>query len=110
MFVKKYRLPFSVRFDKKCLFSQSFLFTARIRQSGFLHNRVGVVVSKKIDKRATVRNRMRRLVYTVAAELAGKTKKGFDFLFIIKEESLGKTKKDFYSAVENMLKKEGLYV
>jgi len=107
MLAKKYRLPFKVRFGK-ALFFPSHFFNARIKQNGLLHNRYAILVSKKIDKRATVRNRIRRLIYAVLFEFLGKTKQGFDFLFSANKEAVGKTKKDFYLAIESMLEKEDL--
>lgn len=106
MLAKKYRLPWKIRLEKKALFFSSYLFNARVRQNSLLYNRYAVLVGKIIDKRAAVRNRIRRLIYTAIEELFDKSQKGLDFLFIIKKTALGKDKKDFLAAI-NLLKKEG---
>lgn len=71
-----------------------------------MYNRYAVLAGKRIDKRATVRNRIRRLIHTAIEELFEKSQKGLDFLFIIKKTAVGKGKKDFLAAI-NLLKKEG---
>lgn len=103
MLAKKYRLPWRIKFEKDALFFSSDLFNLRVRQNSLLYNRYAVLVGKKIDKRATVRNRIRRLIYTAIGELFEKSQKGLDFLFIIKKTAIGKGKKDFVEAI-NLLK------
>lgn len=107
MLAKKYRLPWKIKFDKKALFLSSYLFNVRIRENSLLYNRFAVLVSKRIDKRATVRNRIRRLIYIAIEELFKESQKGLDFLFIIKKTAVGKGKKDFFMTIEGLLKKEG---
>lgn len=107
MLAKKYRLPWGVRFDNSRSFSGAF-FLAKVESNSLLLNRFGVIVSKKIDKRAVVRNRIKRLIYTAVGELQDKMKQGIDALFIIKKDAIGKTKKDFYLTIEQILEKEGL--
>ena len=106
MLAKKYRLSWETRIDNRLFFSRSE-FNLRIGQNGLSFNRAGVIVSKKIDKRAVVRNKIRRLIYVAVQELSEKTRKGLDFRFIIKKGAIGKSRKDFYNIIENLLKKEG---
>lgn len=47
--------------------------------------RFGVVISKKIDKRAVVRNRMRRLLHQAIADRFLKFASGKDTLFIVQK-------------------------
>jgi len=107
MLAKQYRLPWKIRFEKHGLFFSSYPFNARVRQNGLLYNRFAVLVTKRIDKRAAARNRVRRLIYTAIAELSEKMKKGLDFRFIIKKTAVGRSKKDCFLAIESLLKKEG---
>lgn len=106
MLAKKYRLPGKIKFEKKSLFFSSHLFNVRIRQNELLYNRFVVVVSRRIDKRATARNRIRRLIYTAIEELSNESQKGLDFLFIVKKTAVEKSKKDFFMAIEHLLKEK----
>jgi len=106
MLAKKYRLPSRARVGNGLFLSCSEL-NVKISQNGLSFNRFSVIVSKKIDKRATVRNRIRRLIYAVVGEIFQKSKKGLDILFIIKRAAVGKSKKDFYVIIESLLKKAG---
>ena len=47
-------------------------------------SRFGFIISKKIDKRATARNRIKRKLRSCLEEKLEKISKGYDFLFIIK--------------------------
>lgn len=107
MFRRKYRLPWRVRFSNSRSFSTLF-FLAKIKPNNLLFNRFRIIISKKIDKRAVVRNRIKRLVSSVVEELSGNMKQGTDILFIIRKEAVGKTRKDFYLAIKEMFEKEGL--
>lgn len=107
MLAKKYRLPCRVRFANSSSFSTLF-FIAKVKPNTLLLNRFGVIISKRIDKRAVVRNRIRRLIYTVIGELQDTMKQGIDTLFIVKKDAIGKTKKDFYLSIKQMFLKERL--
>lgn len=87
---RKYRLTARI----KKTFSRSFhspLFTLRIGENGLLYNRYGVVVSKKIDKRAVVRNSIKRRAHSCMQEIDNNLKKGYDMLFILKKNQLHKS-------------------
>ena len=107
MLAKKYRLPWGVRFDNGRSIS-SLLFTAKVRENKLLLNRLRVIISKKVDKRAVVRNRIKRLIHTIIQELKDDIKQGFDFLFIARKDAIGKTREDFYLAIKQILEKERL--
>lgn len=107
MLAKKYRLPWGVKFDNSRYFS-SPQFIAKVKQNTFLFNRLGVVISKKIDKRAVVRNRIKRLIYSITEELPKNIKQGYDILIVIRKNAVGKTRKELYLSIKQMLLKEGL--
>ena len=107
MLAKKYRLPWGVRFDNsRSVFTPEFVL--KVKPNKLLLNRLAVVISKKIDKRAVVRNKIKRLTHTVIQELQGNTKQGFDFLFIARKSIIGKGKEDFYLVIKQFFEKEGL--
>lgn len=107
MIARKYRLPWGVKFNNGYYLSTP-LFKVRIKPNSLSLNRFAVIVSKKIDKRAVVRNRIRRLMYTSLMELFEQINKGYDTLFITAKGSLGKTKNDFYVEIEKVFRKHNL--
>lgn len=77
----------------------------KIAKNGKDLSRFGFVISKKVDKRATVRNRIKRKLRNCLEEKMEKISKGYDFLFIIK----GNTEKTNYcDMICSELNKEGL--
>lgn len=106
MFKRKNRVPWNIRFSDAYSFSVP-LFTIKIKKNEFLYTRFSVIVSKKIDKRATSRNKIKRLVRSIFEEFYKNMVKGYDILFIAKENIFKKTKKEIKEAIEKMLTKEG---
>ena len=107
MLEKKYRLPWGVRFDKSRSVS-TLQFIVKVKPNTLLFNRFGVIVSKKIDKRAVVRNRIKRLIHSIIEEVYKKMKYGNDILILVRNNSVGKTREDLYLAIKHMLLVEGL--
>lgn len=107
MFKRENRLAAGVRFNKARNFSIS-QFTVKIQSNGLLINRFGIVVSKKVDRRAVVRNRIKRIFRTFLSDLNKQMVAGNDILFIIKPEILRKTKEEILSLIKNSLQKVGL--
>ncbi len=83
MLKKKYRLPSSIRLEKPKTISAKY-FILKIAASPLLYPRFAFVISKKVDARAVVRNRIKRemtsYVSAVTEKLAGK-----DIIFILKK-------------------------
>lgn len=72
-------------------------------------SRFGVLVSGKIEKKAVVRNRIKRQLQSCIGNLLEKIKPGFDFLFIVKKEALDKKTEEICQEIEKQLKKGGLF-
>lgn len=83
MLAKTFRLPAGVAFRSAIRF-QSPLFTLSVVDNETDTNRYGFIVSKKIDKRAVVRNRAKRLVRSVIEKEYLTKNAGKDVLFILK--------------------------
>ena len=107
MFKRENRLVTSVRFNSSILFS-AVQFIVKEKKNNLLLNRFGIVVSKKIDKRAVVRNRVKRMLRTILVNLNKNMDPGHDILFITKAPILNKTKEENYSVVKNAFEKAGL--
>ena len=90
MFAKKFRLPSRI---STLTFSvlQTSLFVLKYHKNDIAINRFGFVSSKKIDKRAVYRNRVRRQLRGLLEELNYSLPQGYDILFILKAALKEKT-------------------
>src|SRR5258706_7046228 len=102
MFARKYRLPAKIRLDNSKNVHSPF-FIVKISKNTLVHNRYGFIISKKIDKRATVRNRVKRRIRACIEELHPKMVTGYDLLFIIKKEAIATDTKDYYTVIRNLI-------
>jgi ribonuclease P protein component len=62
-----------------------------------LPSRFGFVVSKKIDKRAVVRNRLRRQLAGAVLALVSEIKPGWGIIFLVKKSLIGQE----FTAIKN---------
>ncbi len=107
MLKKDNRLKVRARLEK----SQTVLnplFTLKYGKNEKGVNRFAVIVSKKVDIRAVARNRTRRQIMSCIEKIIDKTVLGFDFLFIVKKEAVGKKTIVICKAIESIIKKENL--
>ncbi len=71
--------------------------------------RIAVMVSKKIDKRATIRNRIKRLFYAAVKKIIEQNKlKPEDIIIIASKTVINKTAQDLESELYLAFKKTGL--
>jgi len=81
------------------------LFNIRVSDNGEKTTKFAFIVSKKIDKRAVVRNRTKRVLRSAAEEMIGKLKTGKDVLVVSKKalfpEQKGETLKIMETAIKN---------
>lgn len=78
----------------------------KIKKNGELVSRFGFIVSKKIDKRAIVRNRIKRKMRFCIEQNLDKIIKGYDFLFILKKNI---EKENYCEILVSQLRKEKLF-
>lgn len=71
-------------------------------------NRFGIIVSKKIDKRAVARNKIKRFFRAKLLDLGKKMSAGHDMLFVIRKGIVGKSREENNLAIENVLKRAGV--
>jgi len=98
MLRRKFRIPRGIRFNKSRLIA-SPLFTLKIKENELSYDRFAIIVSKKVDKRAVVRNRIRRLISSCLEELYSKMRQGRDAVFIVKREAINKSRQDFFKEI-----------
>lgn len=84
----------------------SELYNLKISPNGESVSRFGFVVSKKIDKRAVARNRIKRKFRNCIEKNLGKIASGYDFLFILKKNI---QEESYCEIITNDLKKEKLF-
>ena len=109
MFKRQNRLPRGIRFNNSGTF-QTNAFVLRIKENGLTLNRFGIIVSKKIDKRAVVRNKVKRIFRNVLSDLNSNMISGHDILFIVKKTVVGNKRNDFYAEIEEGLIRQGLLI
>ena len=69
MLAKRYKLNIEQFIQKKPTFvKKGAFFSVKVAQNNLSYSRFGVVVGKKVDKRATERNRIKRLFYRIIRE------------------------------------------
>lgn len=111
MLPKEHRLPLRFelhRVQKEGKPYQFSLFGLLVTKSDSPISRFAFIVSKKIHKKATKRNRIKRLLREAVRSFLPKIKPGFDVVFLVKKGILEKDFKTVQSAVEKSFKKAGL--
>ena len=110
MLKKKYRLPILRNIErlknKRSVITD--LFVIKISENNLSNSRFGFSVSKAIDKRSVVRNRIKRLLRSIIEEKLSEIAQGYDFLFIAKGKAKESDRKRLLETVLNSLKREKL--
>ncbi|EKD24334.1 MAG: hypothetical protein ACD_81C00051G0006 [uncultured bacterium] len=69
MLAKRYKLNIGEFIEKRPTFvKKGPFFAVKIIGNGLSYSRFGVVIGKKVDKRATERNKIRRMFYRIIRE------------------------------------------
>jgi ribonuclease P protein component len=107
MFKRENRLVPGVKFSNSHLLAVP-QFVLKEKENGLSVNRFGIVVSKKIDKRAVARNRIKRFFRQILSELNENIKPGHDILLIVKKNITGTDKEENTLSIENFFRKTGI--
>lgn len=102
MLKKKYRLNVGLR-RVPASSHKSQTLRLLITKNNLPYNRFGFVISKRIDKRASVRNRIKRVIRSCIEELQDKITKGYDMLFIIQKKALGEDRNTYLNEIKKLL-------
>ncbi|MBU2578838.1 ribonuclease P protein component [Patescibacteria group bacterium] len=111
MLPKKNRLKKNKDFTKvirQGKFSHSFFLSLKEAKNDLAQTRVGFVVSKKISKKATVRNKIKRWLREAVRANLDKIRSGKDIIFFTKKGIEEKKFWEIKQAVEKLLKKGSL--
>jgi len=110
MLTKKFRLTLNNDIKRVLQSRKPFLtkfLNFKIAKNDFSQSRFCIVVSNKVDKRAVVRNRIKRQISEVLRLNMDKIKGGFDVAIIVKSTIMNKeTKKiayDYHEIEKNIL-------
>lgn len=106
MLKRKYRLSAKTKIKNFNSFNSSY-FILRFTENKLEHNRFGFIVSKKVDKKAVVRNRLKRSFRLCIENNFKEIKLGYDMLFILRREIIFLKPKELCVHINNFLKKEG---
>lgn len=106
MFKQQYRLPSGTRLPSQQTIATPF-FLLKKAGNNLQVSRFGFVVSKKVDQRAVVRNRTRRVLRSVIEEIIDSIQPGFDTLFILKKP-IEKRSEGLDNEVKQALERGGL--
>ena len=112
MLSKKYRLQkdkdFDLVFKKGKNLGSEFLFL-KLRKNGLEISRFGFILSKKISKNATVRNKIKRRLREIIRKKLNDIKPGLDVVIGTKTVIVNKDYQEIKEALEGLLRKAGLY-
>jgi len=72
-------------------------------------SRFGFVISTKIDKRATVRNRIKRLLREAVRARLAKVPNGFDLVFVVRPKIVSKSYEEVCAEVDKILSKVSFF-
>ncbi len=103
MLKRKYRLPVRAKVSRPSS-HRSPTFLLKIYKNNLPFSRFGFVISKKVDKRAVVRNRTKRVMRSCIEEMLLKIENGYDMLFILQKNAVGQKREIFYSEIEKLFK------
>jgi ribonuclease P protein component len=103
MLKRKYRLPVRAKVTRPSS-HKSLTFLLKIYKNNLSFSRFGFVISKKIDKRAVVRNRTKRVMRSCIEEMLPKIENGYDMLFILQKSAVGQKREAFYNEAEKLFK------
>lgn len=107
MLKKQNRLGRIVKTKKNKLFT-SPLFNVRVSENKNNQLRFAFIVSKKIDKRAVIRNQTKRVLRSAVERLIKNIKIGSDIIIISKKELIPEQRKEVLDALEAVFKKAGI--
>ena len=111
MLPKEYRLPLRTelhRVQKEGKVYHFPYFGLLLAKNNLNLSRFAFIVSNKIHKRATKRNRITRLLRESVRLLLPKIKPSFEVVFLVKKIILGKDFQEVQSAVKSSFQKTGL--
>jgi ribonuclease P protein component len=100
MFSREYRLPATVRL-KSSRYIRTELFAVKYAPNNLTIARFAFVAGKSVDKRAVVRNRIKRVFRSCIEELREQISPGYDMLFFLEKGIIEVTREDLFNRLKN---------
>ncbi len=107
MLPQQNRLPAVTRL-RQPRFRKTLLFSVKFSQNNLPLNRFGFVVRKTVDKRAVIRNRIRRVFRSCLEEQLGNIVVGQDMLFFLEKGIIETSRAQLCQKVNQFLTEEKL--
>lgn len=101
MLKKDQRFSFKDELPKKIISSP--LFVLRYQKNNDSEIKCAVVVSKRVDKRAVARNRLKRIFLNIIEDISKNKAMPFNMVFFLKKEVLGKEQNYIKKEIEKIL-------
>lgn len=113
MLIDEHRLKkdkdFELVFKEGKVFSSDFLFL-KLKRNNLQTSRFGFIISKKISKKSTFRNKVKRRLRETIRKNLDNIKQGFDVIIGVRAEILDKDYQEVCKEIESLLKKAKLYI
>ena len=107
MLAHKYRLPATTKLSH-AHFAKTSLFGIKYAANNITESRFAFVVRKSVDKRAVVRNRIRRVFRSCVEEQRAQIHPGHDMLFFLEKGIIDKTQADLCKELQIFLREKHL--
>lgn len=107
MLSREYRLPAKTRLVRPRYLKKG-LFSFKYAKNDLSASRFAFVVRKSVDKRAVVRNRIRRVFRSCIEELVERIVPGYDMLFFLEKGIIDVTRDTLLKEVTLILEEKGL--
>lgn len=83
--------------------------TLRIGKNNLVHNRFTVIASKRVEKRATARNAIKRKIRQCLEKIQHRIEQGYDMIIIVKKELQEEALQETCRGIKEVLKKNQLF-
>ncbi len=103
MLKRIYRLPTHAVLLKKKTITTPY-FSAVFAKNNLSHNRLAFIVSKKVDQKAVVRNRIRRQFRSCIEVSFDTLPKGYDLRFFLKKQAVNVPREALCESLNNLFK------
>ena len=107
MLPQKYRLPSTTRLTHS-RFIKTPLFSVKFAKNNLEVNRFGFVVRKTVNKRAVVRNRIRRVLRSCIEEQLEMLHTGYDMLFFPEKGIMDKKQAELCQILQQLWEQQKL--
>ena len=105
MLAKKFHLPIQTTLRRKPLFTRRDEYsTIKIFANQLSFSRFGTVISRKIDKRAVYRNRLKRLIFDLISLEKIHLQPGYDMLIYVSPKIIKLNKVEAQNIFKNQLR------